>query len=235
MNVTVGPRHIGLVCFVADPFDPPGHERFGGGHLFLFDLGRFLVTQGFRVTQVTRRNSSEKPVFDQIGPMYSIVRLAVGPPEEISPFNAGLYLNELSQAFERTIAEKQLEFMALHSHYWIGGEVVRRFCAAHQIRHVHSILSLGRVNREKGEALTASSAIREECEVNVINSADAVIAVCPSELADLKRLYPEVDLSKVHIIPYGVDSDVFYPRPQSESDFVRRQTIRFPQGPALIS
>lgn len=235
MNVTVGPRHIGLVCFVADPFDPPGHERFGGGHLFLFDLARFLVTQGFRVTQVTRRNSSEKPVFDQIGPMYTIVRLDVGPSEEISPPQVGLYLNELSQAFEQTITDKRLEFVALHSHYWIGGEVVRRFRATRQIRHVHSILSLGRVNKEKGEALTVSSAVREECEINVINSADAVIAVCPSELADLKRLYPEVDPSKVHIIPYGVDPNVFYPRPQSEGDFIRRQAIGFPQGPAIVS
>jgi hypothetical protein len=32
------------------------------------------------------------------------------------------------------------------------------------------------------------------------------------------------------VIPYGVDPDVFYPRPQSESDFVRRQAHGFPKG-----
>jgi D-inositol-3-phosphate glycosyltransferase len=235
LNAIVEARHIGLVCFIADPFDPPGHERFGGGHLFLFDLGRFLVNQGFRVTYFTRRNSSEKPLFDQIGPMCSIVRLEIGPAEELAPPVVGSYLDELSSAFEQAINERQSEFSALHSHYWIAGEVVRRFCVTHHVRHVHSILSLGRVNREKGEPLPTNSSAREWIEIQVINSADAVIAVCPSELADLQRLYPEVDPSKVHIIPYGVDPDVFYPRPQSESDFVRRQAIGFPQGPTAAS
>lgn len=235
MNAIVEVRHIGLVCFIADPFDPPGHERFGGGHLFLFDLGRFLVNQGFRVTYITRRNDSAKPVFDQIGPMCTIVRLEIGPPEELLPPVVGSYLDELSSAFEQIIDEKRFEFLSLHSHYWIAGEVVRRHCVTHRVRHVHSILSLGRVNREKGEALPTNSPAREQIEIQVINSADAVIAVCPSELADLRRLYPEVDPSRVHIIPYGVDPDVFYPRPQSESDFVRRQANGFPQGPAAVS
>ena len=235
MNATIGARHIGLVCFVADPFDPPGQERFGGGHLFLFDLGRFLVNDGFRVTYFTRRNSSEKPVFDQIGPMCTIIRLEVGPPEELPPPVVGSYLDELSLAFDQAITGRRLEFSALHSHYWIGGEVVRSFCAIHHVRHVHSILSLGRVNREKGESLTTSSSVREQHEIRVINSADAVIAVCPSELADLQRLYPEVDPSRIHVIPYGVDPDVFYPRPQSEGDFVRRQAIGFPQGSTALS
>ena len=68
-----------------------------------------------------------------------------------------------------------------------------------------------------------------------MNSADAVVVVCPSERADVERLYPEVDSSRIHTIPYGVDPNVFYPRPQSESDFVRRQTLGFPKGPGIIS
>jgi D-inositol-3-phosphate glycosyltransferase len=220
--------HIGLVCFIADPFDPPGHERYGGGHLFIFDLGRFLVQQGYRVSFFTRRNSLTKPTFDQLGSLCSIYRLDVGPPEELAPAIVGTYVDDLFRAFEATLHDGNLEFSALHSHYWIAGEIVRRFCAERNVRHIHSVLSLGRVNREKKESSYGSSLDRESREVAVMNSADAVIVVCPSELADVVRLYPEVDSSRIHTIPYGVDPDEFYPRPQSEGDFVRRQTLGFP-------
>jgi len=235
LNDDVRLRHIGLVCFVADPFDPPGHERYGGGHLFIFDLGRFLVQGGYQVSFFTRKNSLGKPSFDQIGPLCSIFRLDVGPPEELPPAIVGSFVDRLSNSFEATIAERKLQFSALHSHYWIAGEVVRRYCAKHHPRHIHSVLSLGRVNSEKGESRITSSQVREQCEIGVMNSADAVIVVCPSERADIERLYPEIDSSRIHTIPYGVDPDVFYPRTQSESDFVRRQTIGFPKGSGLIS
>ncbi|HYP29363.1 MAG TPA: glycosyltransferase [Blastocatellia bacterium] len=226
--------HIGLVCFIADPFDPPGHERFGGGHLFLFDLGRFLVQSGYRVTFFTRLNSKLKKCFDALGPLCSIYRLEVGPAEELPPTTVGLYLDDLSSEFNRVFAIKKSEFTAVHSHYWIAGEVVRRFCLEYPTRHVHSVLSLGRLNHEKGEPITETSALREECEVRVFNAAEALLTVCPSEYEDLRRLYPEVDLSRTYIIPYGVDPDVFYPRPQSERDFVRRKTFGFTKGPEPI-
>jgi D-inositol-3-phosphate glycosyltransferase len=226
----VATPHIALVCFIADPFDPPGHERFGGGHLFIFDLGRFLVQNGYRVTYFTRRNNAGKAVFDELGPLCSIHRLEVGPAEEIPPHSVGQYLDELSTAFEKIIEERKLEFAALHSHYWIAGEVVRRFCVNHSVRHIHSVLSLGRLNLEKGESITASVTLRDESEIQVFNAADVLLTVCPSERSDIQRLYPEVNLSKTHIIPYGVDPDVFYPRPQSERDFVRRQTLGFAKG-----
>src|ERR1043165_3062936 len=133
--------HIALVCFIADPFDPPGYERFGGGHLFLFDLGRFLVQTGYRVTFFTRKNSQTKATFDELGPFCSIYRLGVGPAEELSPHAAGLYLDEISTAFDEIVESAGTEFTAIHSHYWIAGEVVHRFCLKYPTRHIHSALS----------------------------------------------------------------------------------------------
>lgn len=222
---------IAQVCFVADPFDPAGHERYGGGHLFLFDLGRFLVQTGYHVTFFTRRNAPHKPEFDELGPLCSIYRLAVGPPEELPPATVGEQVDQLSTAFASLLDAEKLKFSAFHSHYWIAGEVVRRFCAGHPSRHVHSILSLGRSNRERGEPCGTIASLRDACEIRVFNAVDALVAVCPTELADLTRLYPEVDCANTHIIPYGVEPDVFYPRPQSERDSVCRQTRGFAQGP----
>src|ERR1017187_5545364 len=110
---------IALVCFIADPFDPPGYERFGGGHLFRFDLGRFLVQHGYSVVFFTRRNSSDKPTFDQIGPLCSIHRIMAGPPQELDPSIVGGYIDELAAAFEELIGSHVQRLTAIHSHYWI--------------------------------------------------------------------------------------------------------------------
>jgi D-inositol-3-phosphate glycosyltransferase len=226
---TISP-HIALICFIADPFDPPGYERFGGGHLFIFDLGRYLIQNGFRVSFVTRRNAPDKKSYEQLGPMCSIHRLEIGPAEEIDPSLVGNYLDELSLALEKIIEDQNLRFDAMHSHYWIAGEATRRFCSKNNVWHVHSVLSLGRLKREKHEPLSASAKSRDECEVKVFNSANVLLTVCPSEYADIERLYPEVSLVHTCIIPYGVDPNVFYPRPQSERDFVCRQTDGFKKG-----
>lgn len=215
---------VGLICFVADPFDPPGFERFGGGHLFIFDLGRYLVQRGFQVSFITRLNADTKPEYELLGPRCDIHRLKVGPSEEIPPQEVGRFLDELSTSFENRLSEFDVVFDTIHSHYWIAGEVVRRSRQTRQFRHVHSVLSLGRLKPKE-----AQSPLRDACEVRVFNSADILLTVCDNELDDLKHLYPEVTTENHLIVPYGVDPDVFFARPQSEYDFVRRQTRRFEQ------
>jgi D-inositol-3-phosphate glycosyltransferase len=219
-----------ITCFVADPFDPPGHDRFGGGHLFLFDLGRYLVRMGDRVTYVTRLNSPLKPVHEEIGSRCAIHRLPVGPAEEISPAATGLLLEDLHQTCADTLRDVFARGPVVHSHYWIAGEVSRRIAAEHQLLHVHSFLSLGRVKRESGEPADAADRLRDECELRVFNAADHLVAVCPDEWRAFERLYPEVSPRTPAIIPYGVDPNVFYRRPESPDDFVRRAAGRFTEG-----
>jgi D-inositol-3-phosphate glycosyltransferase len=220
-----------IACFVADPLDPPGHDRFGGGHLFLFDLGRYLVRMGDRVTYVTRLNDSSKPVREEIGSRCTIHRLPVGPAEEISPGATGLLLDELHQSCAATLRDELAQRPVLHSHYWIAGEVSRRIAAEHGLVHVHSILSLGRVKRETGEPAEATDALRDACELRVFSEADHLIAVCRDEWSALERLYPELPPRPPTIIPYGVDPNVFYPRPERPDDYVRRAAGRFTEGP----
>jgi glycosyltransferase involved in cell wall biosynthesis len=220
------PRIV-LVSMIDDPFDPPGFERFGGGQIFLFDLGRFLVQIGYKVTFITRLNSSSKAEFAEIGPLCEIYRLAVGPPKELWPAEVGSYLDELCLSFKTLLSDK--EFSVIHSHSWIAGEAVWRFRSERYIRHIHSIQSLGRANREAGQPLGSSAAVRDQCELHVFTAADALIVLSAVQHSNLSRLYPEVDLAKTHVIPHGVDPDVFYPRPQPEDDFVCRQTLGFPK------
>lgn len=220
-----------VVTFISDPFDPPGHERFGGGHLFLFDLARYLVRNHYLTTFVTRLNSPNKPTHENLGGFCDVHRLPVGPPEEISLDKVAELLDPLSDGLVRLVrVESDCETLVIHSNYWIEGEAALRVARACGARHVHSILSLGRIKRELGETPTPADDFRDACELRVFSTADALIAVCPDEAKGLIRLYPEISHAPLSIVPYPIDDDVFYPRPASPDDYVRRATGRLQKG-----
>jgi glycosyltransferase involved in cell wall biosynthesis len=120
-------------------------------------------------------------------------------------------------------------YQVVHSHNWLSGAVARRL-TRQRARHVHSILSLGRVRLELGEEATSGDRIRDNLEVEVFRDADVLVTVAPSERDQLRRLYPEIEHDRIAIVPYGVDPDLFHPRPQSPDDFVLRQARRSAQG-----
>lgn len=200
---------VAIVCLINDPFDEPGGKRIGGGHLVLRQLSEFLVCAGFDVTLVTRLNATGKPCLQSFGPLFRIHRLAVGPAEEMQPAAVGLMLDELEMAVERVLGEIPA-LAALHSQYWIGGEVCRRINRRLKVRHVHHMLSFGRQKRRLGEAAAASDMLREDCEIAVANAADVIVAQCPSEARDLISFYPELNHRRIAVIPHGIDVDVFH-------------------------
>lgn len=217
-----------MVCLTDDPFDPPGWDRFGGGHLFVFDLGRYLVRLGWRVDYLTRRNAPEKAPYEQLGTRCSVTRLTVGPAEDVPPLALYPYLHDLTVAAREAVATRP-SHSVIHSHNWLSGAValaIREPTA----RHVHSILSLGRVRWAQGEEPQADDRFRDQLEVDLFRAADVLVTVAPSERDDLRRLYPEIAHDRIAVVPYGVDPDVFYPRPESPDHFVRRQARRCAEG-----
>ena len=217
-------QRVLLLCLTDDPFDPPGWERAGGGHFFVFDLGRYLVRLGFDVHYVTRRNSPNKRAFEDLGPRCRIHRVDEGPADDRHPL-------ELHSSFDRLVERVAslldlADYDVVHSINWLSGSVARRLIRTSGIRHVHSILSLGRLRATLREEASSGDELRDRLELDVFDNADVLIAVTSSERDDLQRLYPEITHDRIVVIPYGVDPDLFYPRPESRDDFVLRQTRR---------
>lgn len=215
---------------IDDPFDPPGYGRFGGGNLFLFDLGRYLIRRGFIVTYIIRKNSSEKKSFERLGNNCTIIRLQVGPEKEISPKYVASLIEPLKIKFSEKMEELEGKIIACHSIYWISGIVVLEYCKANNIRLVHSILSLGRLKISNEQCHDKIEKKRDSSEVLIFNEADDLIVVCPNEKNNLYELYPEVKNTDCHIVPYGIDEKMFFPRPESPGNFVCRSANRFKQG-----
>lgn len=224
---------IALLAFIDDPLDPPGHERFGGGQSFCYDLVRYLVCRGDEVDVVTRLNDGAKERCEKIGFNLRIHRLEVGPPTEVDPATLAPLLPELLRGTTRILAGTLADLDAIHSQYWISGDiarVIRDRCWIRHIRHIHHPLSFQREKWMHGEARTPASMTRERTELAVFASLDALVVLSPAESRTFRILYPECADTHVAIIPHGADYGTFFPRPESTHSFVRRAAERLEKG-----
>lgn len=226
--------HVLILTHIDDPFDPTGVYRFGGGSTFVFDLGLHLVRERHRVTYVCRINDPSKSTHERVGPLCDIYRLPSGPFADIPPADFGAHLEEFTAALKSIIGGIE-PVDVIHSHYWTSGVVARELVAAKPARHVHNILSLGRLRQLCGEESRDSDQDRDRGEVRVFKEADLLIACSPAELRDLCTLYPEVPHARIEIIPYGLDLSTFFPRPQHSIDLIRRASRRFTEGASILS
>jgi glycosyltransferase involved in cell wall biosynthesis len=214
-----------LLTLTDDPFDPAGVGRFGGSQAFFFDLSRQFVRMGHAVTIVTRLNDPGKPRFQSFGPLCSIHRVTVGPPLEIDHHSLGYLREDLIASVLALPFEDRFDI--LQTSNWLSGAVGLALMPVIADKHVHHLLSLGRVRLTLGEEQSSHDEMRDEWERRIFASADALVCVTEDEQNALERLYPDVAKHKVTIIPYGIDTDVFSPRPSDAYDYLRRSSSRF--------
>jgi len=214
-----------LLTLTDDPFDPAGVGRFGGSHAFFFDIARQFVRMGHSVTIVTRLNDPGKPRFQSLGPLCHIYRIVIGPPLEIDHHSLGYLREDLIVSVRSLPLEGRFDIVQTSN--WLSGAVGLALVPGTADRHVHHVLSLGRVRRALGEEPSSNDQVRDEWECRIFASADALICVTEDEQNAIERLYPDVAKRQITTIPYGINSDVFSPRPGDAHDYLRRSSNRF--------
>jgi len=214
-----------LLTLTDDPFDPPGHGRFGGSHAFFFDLARQLVRLGHDVTIATRLNSKKKEIYRELGPACRLNRIPVGPEEEIDHHSFGELITEISQHIKNLYQGKHFDIMQTSN--WLSGAVASICMPDCAQKHVHHILSLGRSRLELGEEESGNDKMRDKWEHKIFNLSDALICVSEEEKSAVTRLYPDAQPREIAIIPYGIDQEIYYKRPSSADDYVCRASVRF--------
>jgi glycosyltransferase involved in cell wall biosynthesis len=218
--------HILLLTLTDDPFDPAGIGRFGGSHAFFFDISREFVRMGHDVTIVTRLNDPYKPGFQSLGPLCRIHRVEAGPVAEVNHHSLG----DLHQDLTAKVLSLPLKnrFSVLQTSNWLSGAVGLALMPQIADHHVHHVLSLGRARLALGEESSSHDQVRDEWECRIFAEANALICVTEDERNSLERLYSNVAKHKITVIPYGVDPEVFSPRPGNAYDYLRRTVNRFP-------
>ncbi|MDX1616335.1 MAG: glycosyltransferase [Candidatus Promineifilaceae bacterium] len=193
-----------------------GGKKTGGMNVYVRDLSRFLAMRGIEVDVFTRSEDDCQPsVCHDLGSGARVIHVPAGPEQPIPVAEIADYLDEFVAgviAFARTHG---ITYDVIHSHYWLSGlvaEALQRHWG--QIPIVQMFHTLGHMkNRVALSASERASEQRIAGEVRMLTVADTIIAATPAEHAQLHWLYG-ADMSKVKVIPPGVDLQRFSPIPQ---------------------
>lgn len=194
-----------------------GGKKTGGMNVYVRDLSRALGRLGIQVDVFTRSQDDCVPyVNHDLGFGGRVIHIPAGPEKPIPVAAIGNYLDEFTQGVIAFAEREEIQYDLIHSHYWLSGLVAQglRRVWGENIPIVQMFHTLGQMkNRIATDDSERAPQERLDGESYIIQQvADCIIAATPAEQAQLRWLY-QADLSKIRVIPPGVDLERFNPLP----------------------
>ena len=208
---------IAMISEHASPLATIGGVDAGGQNVHVAALSAALADEGHTVTVYTRRDDEALPARVAFAPGVEVVHLDAGPARAVPKDELLPHMGELADGLLADWRTNRPD--VVHSHFWMSGvaalDAAARLAsspvgAASAPPVLHTFHALGSVKRRHLGAEDTSPAERTHLEPGVGRRADAVIATCSDEAAELVRA--GVDAARITVIPCGVDIEHFTPR-----------------------
>lgn len=207
-----------MLSYHTCPLATLGGKDTGGMNVYVRDLTRQLGQMGIHVDIFTRSQDEHVPhVLHDLGYGNRVVHIPAGPEVPLAKQELSSYIPEFVIEVQKFSENKGIKYDLIHSHYWMSGLAAIELRSTWKVPVVHMFHTLGLMKqRVARDPVEAEGDYRIKGEQEVIRSADKIIAATPAELAQLQWLY-HADVSKVTVIPPGVDISHFYPIPDDEA------------------
>ena len=201
-----------MISLHTSPLDQPGTGDAGGMNVYVIELSRRLAQQGIEVDIFTRATSSAlEPVVEAADGVW-VRHIHAGPFEGLTkgelPGQLCVFAREVLRA---EAAQPVGHYDAVHSHYWLSGQVGALARDRWGVPLVHTMHTMAKV---KNDALalgdTPEPAARIIGEEQVVEAADVLIANTDLEAKQLINLY-DAEAGRVEVVHPGVDLSVFRP------------------------
>ncbi len=218
-------RRIAMISMHTSPLDQPGTGDAGGMNVYVIELARRLAARGIEVDVFTRATSSALPSLVQADPGVLVKHVVAGPfeglPKGELPGQMCVFAREVLRA---EAGQPEGHYDAVHSHYWLSGQVGALARDRWGVPLVHSMHTMAKVkNASLAEGDTPDPVIREIGEEQVVAAADMLIANTDLEAKQLIELY-DAPAGRVEVVHPGVDLSVFSPVPTE----LARAALRLP-------
>jgi type III pantothenate kinase len=203
---------IALVSEHASPLATLGGVDAGGQNVHVAALARGLARRGATVVVHTRRDDAALPERVPLCKGVEVHHVDAGPPTVLGKDDLLPYMDAFARHLARVWREDRPD--VVHSHFWMSGLASLEAAGRLRIPVVHTFHALGVVKRRyQGDADT-SPPERLDVERRIVAEADRIVATCTDEAFELMRL--GADRAKVHVVPCGVDLDLFGPEGPAE-------------------
>ncbi|WP_079039470.1 D-inositol-3-phosphate glycosyltransferase [Streptomyces sp. Root431] len=189
------------------PLHQPGTGDAGGMNVYMVELSRALAELGVEVDLFTRCRGEGLPPLVELAPGVRVRHLHAGPrgplPKEAMP--------DLVVPFSLALLKEDRRYDLVHSHYWLSGQAGRIASVGWRIPLVHTAHTLARVkNASLAEGDTPEPELRVRGELQVVGSADRLIANTTDEAEALRTLYGAAG-ERTEVVRPGVDLRTFRP------------------------
>jgi D-inositol-3-phosphate glycosyltransferase len=224
-------QRVAMISMHTCPLATLGGKETGGMNVYVRDLSRELSRRGLQVDVFTRSQNPAIPsVSSALGPGTRVIHIPAGPQ---APMDKNLVFHHVPEFVDRILSFAAAEghgYDVIHSHYWLSGWAardLRRVWGApilqmfHTLGHMKNSVAQTEFDRETDH--------RIEVEREIMSFADRLVAATPLERAQMAWLYG-ADPAKITVVPCGVDTNLFTPRPKAEA----RAFLQLPPDQRLV-
>ncbi|WP_425325967.1 D-inositol-3-phosphate glycosyltransferase [Nocardioides dongkuii] len=205
-------KRLAMISLHTSPLDQPGTGDAGGMNVYVIEVARRLAARGIEVDIFTRATSSALEPLVAAGDGITVRHVHAGPFEGLTKAELPGQLCVFAREVLRTEAAQPLgHYDAVHSHYWLSGQVGALARDRWGVPLVHSMHTMAKVkNAALAVGDTPEPAARIIGEEQVVEAADMLIANTDLEATQLVELYG-ADPGCVEVVHPGVDLTVFRP------------------------
>jgi D-inositol-3-phosphate glycosyltransferase len=205
-----------MISLHTSPLDQPGTGDAGGMNVYVVELAKRLAARGVEVDVFTRATTSSLPPTVLAADGVLVRHITAGPFEGLTKAQLPGQMCVFAREVLRTEAAHPVgHYDAVHSHYWLSGQVGALARDRWGVPLVHSMHTMAKVKNDAlAEGDTPEPEGRIIGEEQVVAAADMLVANTDLEARQLVELY-DADPGRVEVIHPGVDLDVFRPRDPS--------------------
>jgi D-inositol-3-phosphate glycosyltransferase len=200
---------IALVSEHASPLALAGGVDSGGQNVYVAHVARELAAAGHRVDVLTRRDDAQSPAVVELADGVRVWHVDAGPARFVPKEDLLPYMSEFSLSARQWMLRRP-PLDVIHANFfmsgWVGLELRRQFT----VPLVITFHALGLVRREHQREADRFPAERIGIERTLVRDSDRLVAACPQDAADLRRLY-EAAPERIASVPCGVDADALRP------------------------
>ena len=201
---------IALVSEHASPLACLGGVDAGGQNVHVAALATALGARGHQITVYTRADAPALPRQVPFAPGVLVEHIPAGPAAAISKDELPQYMPEFGAMLSRRWADHPPD--VVHAHFWMSGLASLQATAGTEVPVLQTFHALGAVKRRWQGDADSSPDDRIEMESRILRTADRIIATCRDEVAELTALGGG---APIDVVPCGVDTATFRPRPTS--------------------
>ncbi len=207
---------VAMISLHTSPLDQPGTGDAGGMNVYVIELSKRLAARGIAVDIFTRATSSALAPIVEASDGVLVRHINAGPLEGLTKAELPGQLCVFAREVLRTEAAQPIgHYDAVHSHYWLSGQVGALARDRWGVPLVHSMHTMAKVkNAALADGDTPDPIARVIGEEQVVEAADMLIANTDIEAHQLIDLYGAAP-DRVEIVHPGVDLGVFRERDQA--------------------